>query len=189
MLQAILLIAFGAFCRLLPDTLNLVPMGAIALFAGSRLSSRIAWTVPVFAMIFSDIVLDRLYGSYFDSPTRWISYGALALIAVTGVLVRKENANIFRLAGLSLAGSILFFLASNFGCWAWPDQGGIVYPASLAGLMTCYTAGLPFLRNTVLADLIGTFALFSLAPLAARGWNRWVVKSPELVSAGTHSSN
>jgi hypothetical protein len=173
MFQALLLIAFGAISRLLPHAWNLVPMGAIALFAGSRLPKRLAWSVPLFAMILSDIVLDQKHGSYFHAPNRWVAYGTFALIALMGVFATGSKAKVLRLAGLSIAGSILFFVTSNFGCWAWPE--GTNYPATVAGLIECYTAGLPFIKNTILADLIGTAALFGLAPIVSRAWRRWIV--------------
>ena len=175
MIQAAALIVFGALSRLLPhltnyDAWNLVPIGAIALYAGARLPKQIAWSVPVFAMLFSDLVMDQWFGFYFDSPTRWISYATLAGIALLGLFAQGTNVKVLRLAGLSLSGSFLFFLTSNFGCWAWPE--GVTYPHTLAGLTQCYAAALPFLKNSVLADLVGTFALFLLAPVIAQVWNR-----------------
>ncbi len=176
MLLAVFLIAFGAMSRLLPHAWNLVPLGALALFAGSRLPKRLSWAVPVFAMILSDIVLDQKNGSYFHSPTRWITYATFALIALSGVFAKGSKANLFRLGGLSLVGSTLFFLTSNFGCWAWPE--GTNYPMTFAGLMECYTAALPFFKNTILADLIGTAILFSLAPIINHAWRQWLASVP-----------
>lgn len=190
MFQALFLIALGALSRLIPhfwlhDAWNLVPIGAIGLFAGSRFPKRIAWAIPVFAMLLSDIVLDQKYGGHFGSPARWINYGAFALIAVMGFLANGPKLKVLRLAGLSLAGSVVFFLASNFGVWVWPE--GTNYPMTFAGLIECYTAAIPFFKNSVRADLAGTAALFGLAPLLSRAWRRWAESEPaaELVTAST----
>jgi hypothetical protein len=190
MFQALFLIALGAMSRLIPhfwlhDAWNLVPIGAIGLFAGSRFPKRMAWAIPVFAMILSDIVMDQKYGNYFDSPTRWLTYGTFGLIALLGIFAKGPKAGVFRLAGLSLTGSILFFLASNFGVWAWPQ--GTDYPMTFTGLLQCYTAGLPFFKNTVLADLVGTAVLFGLAPILSHAWRQWTVSEPatELATAST----
>jgi hypothetical protein len=42
-----------------------------------------------------------------------------------------------------------------------------MYPKSLAGLMTCYAAGLPFFRHTVAGDMLFTALAFGLPALAA----------------------
>jgi hypothetical protein len=196
MLQASLLIALGAMSRLIPhfwmhDAWNLVPIGAIALFAGARLPKRVTWAIPVFAMILSDIVLDQKYGGYFHAPSRWLNYSAYASIALIGILAKGSKPGIFRLAGLSISGSVFFFLISNFGCWAWPE--GTVYPQTFAGLMDCYIAGIPFFRNTVIGDLIGTALLFGLAPFVAGAWSRIapgirIAEEPELIAVGSAST-
>jgi hypothetical protein len=68
----------------------------------------------------------------------------------------KQNAGAFRILGSALAGSISFFLISNFAVWAaWE-----MYPRSFAGLMTCYGAGIPFFRHGVVGDLLFTTVMF-----------------------------
>jgi len=59
-------------------------------------------------------------------------------------------------AGAALAGSVLFFLITNFGVW-WFQS---LYPHTLDGLIACYVAAIPFFRNTLLGDLLYTAVLF-----------------------------
>jgi hypothetical protein len=67
-----------------------------------------------------------------------------------------------RILGAALAGSVSFFLLSNFAVWAvWHDM----YPMTFAGLMTCYDAGLPFFRRALEGDLIFTSAMFAIPGL------------------------
>jgi hypothetical protein len=61
-----------------------------------------------------------------------------------------------RLAAASIAGSVLFFVVTNFGVWA---RDGL-YPHTLAGLANCYVAALPFFQNGLVGDLFFTGALF-----------------------------
>jgi hypothetical protein len=60
------------------------------------------------------------------------------------------------IAGAALTSSILFFILTNFGVWA----SGHLYPKTWAGLVTCYTAALPFFRNSLEGDLLYTLILF-----------------------------
>ena len=56
---------------------------------------------------------------------------------------------------------IFFYLFSNFGWWLTFEM----YPMTIQGLIQCYIAGLPFLKNQLLSSLlfVPTFALiFSL---------------------------
>jgi hypothetical protein len=65
--------------------------------------------------------------------------------------------------GAALASSVSFFLVSNFVVWAaWNGM----YPKTLAGLLTCYTAGIPFFRGTVESDLFFSIAMFGTPVLA-----------------------
>ena len=58
--------------------------------------------------------------------------------------------------GYSLAGSVLFFLVTNFGTWA----TGTMYPHNAQGLMAAYVAGIPFFQWTVLGTLFYSAVLF-----------------------------
>jgi hypothetical protein len=61
-----------------------------------------------------------------------------------------------RVAIASIAGSVVFFLISNFGVWV----AGRLYPVTMSGLAACYVAALPFFRNSVLGDLACTAVMF-----------------------------
>lgn len=173
MITGILLVALAVACRMMSAEFyywNLVPVGAIALYAGARLPKRWAWSVPLVAMVISDVVLD--YGSrrpIFDL-TRWTIYGTFAATTLMGRIARNPKVRPWMLPGLSVLGSTLFFVTSNFSTWA----EGQLYPLTFAGLVLCYIKGLQFVRTTIAADLIGTCVLFGLVPYferaAARLW-------------------
>jgi hypothetical protein len=167
MVTAIVLTFLAVICRLLSAHFvfwNFVPMGAVALYAGARLPRRWAWLVPVVSMVVSDFLLD--YGKHREllEPTRWMIYASFAFITTLGPQANRPGIGPWMLPALSLAASMLFFLASNFGVWA----EGLLYPITLPGLVACYVAAIPFFGRTIVADLVGTGVLFGLGSLVAR---------------------
>jgi hypothetical protein len=171
MIIGFLLVALAVAFRLLSPALhwwNFVPVGAVALYAGARLSRRWAWTVPLIAMVVSDVILDYGRNRPVFEPSRWTVYATLAATTWLGLIARSPKVRPWMLPGLSLLGSTLFFVTTNFATWA----EGREYPMTWAGLTLCYVKGLEFLRPTVAADLIGTCALFGLGPVVERAWAR-----------------
>ncbi|MFI5459158.1 MAG: DUF6580 family putative transport protein [Isosphaerales bacterium] len=167
MLTAIALTVLAILCRLcspILHTWNFVPIGAVALYAGSRLPRRWAWLVPVAALILSDIALD--YGT--QRPllelTRWTVYATIATTSLLGPLSNRPKIGRWLLPFLSLGGSTLFFLTTNLATWA----EGLNYPLTMPGLVQCYVFALPFFGSTILADLLGTGLLFGLGPVFER---------------------
>lgn len=157
-----LLILLSAFSRLIPHPPNFAPIGAMALFGAAYFSKKyIALIIPIIAMWLSDMVLNNVvYGQYFDHFV-WFyqgfywTYGSFVLISLIGFLLLKKVKVQTVLVG-SLSSSILFFLVSNFGVWL----SGNMYPKDLNGLMTCYTAAIPFFKNTLMGDLVYCGILF-----------------------------
>ncbi len=164
MLTAVLLIGLAALTRVLSSTFqvwNFAPLGAISLFAGSRLPRRWAWLVPMIAMAISDFYLDSdRYRPVFEL-TRWTILGTYAATTLLGPLARHAKSRPWLLPVLSLSASTLFFITSNLSTWA----EGNLFPLTASGLVHCYWDAIPFMRNTIAADLVGTALLFGLAPL------------------------
>ena len=44
---------------------------------------------------------------------------------------------------------MIFFIISNFGVWLLSNT----YSGDIAGLITCYVMGLPFLKNSLLSSI------------------------------------
>jgi len=59
----------------------------------------------------------------------------------------------------ALAGPTAFLLVANFGVWI-GSHGSHMYPATWDGLIACYFAALPFYRNSLVAGVVYTAALF-----------------------------
>lgn len=157
-----LIVLIAALSRLIPHPPNFAPIGAMALFGTAYFSRKyFAFIIPVVAMWLSDLVLNNVvYGQYFDHFV-WFyqgcfwTYGAFILIGIVGIVMLKRI-SIKNLLFTAVLASIIFFLLSNFGVWV----SGIMYPKDLSGLITCYAAGLPFFKNTLIGDLIYSGVLF-----------------------------
>jgi len=172
MVTAIVLTVLAVTCRFSSAVFgvwNFVPMGAVALYAGSRLPRRWAWIVPVAAMALADLAIDEvvnLYGTQrpLFELTRWTIYGTFAASTFLGLIANRPGLGRWLLPVLSVGVSSLFFATSNLATWA----DGLLYPLTLPGLVLCYGAALPFFGQTVLADLLGTAVLFGLGPVVER---------------------
>jgi hypothetical protein len=154
------LIVIAALTRLLPHPPNFSPVEAIALFGGAYFASRAwAFVVPLVAMFASDFVLGLVHGgtyfSYFSHAGFWLVYACIALSTLMGFGLRGRVGG-GRVLGYSLAGSVLFFVVTNFGAWL----GSPMYPQTGAGLAAAYVAGVPFFQWTVLGTLAYAALLF-----------------------------
>ena len=168
----IALIVVAATYRILPFHIwNVAPIGAIALFGGAKLKNN--WQavfIPLMALFLGDLFLNNVTYkalnpnfTLFYSGAIWI-YASFALIALIGIVfLKKISAKNVLLA--SLAGSVLFFVISNFGVWI----GSTMYPHNFAGLLTCYVAAVPFFVNTLAGDLLFSAILFGVYEWTVKG--------------------
>lgn len=132
---------------------NLSIIGAIGLFAASRLGFWHAVGFTGAAIAFKDINMYLIHGwrpSYMSWPL-FIGYGAL------GWAFLRRTQSPLRIEGIALTASVFFFVVSNFLCWLQPELG---YEQSFTGLIECYAAAVPFFRGTILGDLAFTGLLF-----------------------------
>jgi len=156
---AYLFVVLAIAVRFIPHPFTFTPVAASLLFFGARGARKQAW-IPVLLLVGSDIVLTKLVYGYPLRPDQliiWAWYGAMVLLG--GLL--RQNARPRRVVGASLAAAVSFFLASNFGVWL----GWTLYPMTLAGLVECYVAGLPFFRNELISDVLFTAVMFSIPAL------------------------
>ena len=154
------MIFVAALSRVLPHPPNFSPIEAVALFGGAYFAKRHwALLVPLAAMFLSDMVLGLLRGGlyleYFASAGYLLVYACILLSTLLGFGLRgKVGAS--RVLGYSLAGSLLFFVVTNFGVWL----SSPTYPQNAAGLLAAYLAGVPFFQWTVLGTLFYSALLF-----------------------------
>lgn len=155
-------IVMAAMSRIIPHPGNFAPLGAMALFGASYFKkSSHALLVTLGSWWLSDLVLNNtVYKAFFPSFT-WISNSfitvAVALVTIHFVAKRYlKNSQPVQIVIMSLVASLLFFAITNFGSFL------DLYPRSVNGLVAAYTAGLPFLKYTILGDLFYSAVLFGM---------------------------
>lgn len=145
-----LIIVAAVLFRIFPHAPNLVPVGAIALFAGYVIKNKWGIAIPVVIMALSDF-----YIGYHD--TMWFVYGSYIAIALLG-RVFASRLSLPTVVLLSISSSILFYIVTNFGVWLM----GTMYTKDVSGLMQSYVYAIPFFRATLVGDLVFNGVLFYL---------------------------
>jgi hypothetical protein len=186
-LTALLLFTVGV--RLLPYTLahfglkidpaatvypwNFSALPAICLFGGACFAER-RWSfaIPLAALLVGDFGIWALTGraDWAFYPSQPVVYASYALIVVLGFALRHRRPA-WAVGAMGLAGSVMFYLTTNFGVWLFGD--GALYPHTPAGLLECYVAALPFFRNWLIGMAVFLPILFSPLAMAERGPAAW----------------
>lgn len=149
---------------------NFAPVAAIALLSGYLISDkRIAMAVPVLAMLLSDLFFTGTYNvgvmaavylgfalPVLWSRARWFRFGSLWASGIANTLSK------------AVAASASFFLLSNLAVFLFTP----LYGMSLEGLVQCYANALPFLRPTILGDLVFAGLGFGLIAF----WQAYTIK-------------
>ncbi len=141
-------VAVTVVMRLVPHPANFVPVGALALLCGTMIRSRWGIVIPLAVMVASDLVIGLHSLILF-------TWGGFLLFGAIGWWIRQQR-NVWRIVGGSLAGSITFFLLTNFAVWAFTP----LYAKTVAGLYQCFLMAVPFFRNGLLGDLFYTGIFF-----------------------------
>jgi len=132
------------------------PVIAIALFAGFIIKQKdISFVLPLLALFISDAAIQLLYeanlfpyaGFY---SGQWKNYLILMSATLIGWTL-KGRTNTSLIAG-AIAAPTFFFLISNLSVWMSSTEA--VYAKTFSGLLTCYTAGLPFYKNALIATFV-----------------------------------
>ncbi len=136
-----------------PGWANFSPMASMALFVGAYLHNRkqaMAWTL--LAVWGSNLILNNtLYDSFFPGFSFGFDAVHMGLFALISLLGPNTTASASRFIGTNLAAAMGFFFVSNFAVWAGSE---IAYTKDIAGLMNCYAAGIPFLKNTIASQFL-----------------------------------
>lgn len=161
------LVLMAASTRLLPHPPNFTPIIAIALFAGAYFRfTKWSWILPLAVMIVSDLGLWWMHGYELFTVMRLVIYITLVAIVAIGIPVGKKI-SVGNVLGGTLAGAVCFFIVTNFAVWV----TGTLYPMSWQGLIACYTAAIPFFRNTLTSTLIYSAAMFGAVEWAKSYWS------------------
>jgi len=182
-LTLVAIIVAAAATRLIPPEFrpwNFTPVGAMCLFGGAYFIRKWqAFAAPLLALLASDLVLAAtVYG--FDSLKHvWMSYVLFAATVAIGLTLRG-HVTILRVGLAAIGASAMFFLVSNFQVWLL-GHGESSYPHTVAGLLACYAAAIPFAQNMLLGNLFFSGVFFGGWELLQRGLP--VLREPALAPA------
>ena len=158
-----IIILLAAFTRIMPHPPNFSPMAAIGLFGAAHFAKKWqAFFIPLIGIWISDLVINNYVYSSSSSNFVWFysgfywQYMSYILIIFAGLFIFNRGISLTKMFGGMISSSGIFFLVSNFGVWA----GGTMYPKNFGGLITCYAAGVPFIHNTIISDVLFTTVLF-----------------------------
>lgn len=161
----LLLISVGIASRfVLVDIPNFKPIASIVLFAAFWFRSYwVAGVSLLLVMLVSNHGLDHCPWQVTVGVV-----GGLGLAALLGRRLRSQFESsakvtsqpvqaISRLLGSAFLMSATFFVISNLAVWSM----GQWYPLSLAGLVHCFSAAIPFFKYTLGGDLFFSLTLFA----------------------------
>ena len=162
------LILILAFARLIPHPPNFTPVIALAIMSGYFFKNlNLSFLTLIIAMFISDLFI-----GFYEN----IIFVYLSLILITFIFHKiSRKINFKNLFIYGFAGSVIFFVVSNFGVWALGSPGvyDIAYDKSLSGLIQCYILAIPFFGNTFISTLIFSYpAIFIYKSLTARSGAR-----------------
>ncbi|MFO0979639.1 MAG: DUF6580 family putative transport protein [Planctomycetaceae bacterium] len=150
----------AASMRLVPMPIyNFSAISAFAILAGTVV--RPLWfavLLPVAVRLLTDCLIHLSTGYGFYSS---MSFDYAAYVLIAGLAYAIQPKQIPQSAGTALLATAVFFAVSNFGAWCMPHPAMEMYPRTVAGLMTCYQSGLPFLKGTLISDMVFTIGFIA----------------------------
>lgn len=151
---------------------HLAPVASLGLFSGAVIKDkRYAFLFTLCAQLISDLYIQFFtqYPGFYGMEQLFV-YGGMALVTLLGTRMGKPGA--LKIAGYSIAGSLIFFLVSNFGVWVSIQFGVDLYGygKGVPGLINTFLMALPFYTktgttlffNSIIGDLLFSGILFGL---------------------------
>ncbi len=141
-------IAIGFLSRLIIHIPDATPITTLALLAPSFFSLRKSLLMMLIMLVTSDLFLHFLFHYTAFGSWSFFTYSGWCAVVLLGSINRlaesAKNMIIF-----TIGASLLFWLWTNFGTWCATS----LYPHNIAGLVECYYAALPFLRNGIIGAI------------------------------------
>jgi hypothetical protein len=169
-MPAYLLLLAALLSRVLPHSgwYGFTAVGGSLLYFGARRSWR-EMLFPVAAFAAVDYYLTtHVYAYKFTWQDYLITWAWYAAAIVLGRILLAQKTTVLRAVSAAILSPTSFFLASNYAVWVVSNTGPhAMYAPNFGGLLTCFTAGLPFYEK----DLVSTGLVVALAfglPIAVR---------------------
>ncbi|CAI8285182.1 MAG: Uncharacterised protein [Gammaproteobacteria bacterium] len=149
--------------RLITEIPNFTPTIALVMFTGYLIKNRY---LAILVILSSQIISDLYIGIY---SSMVFVYGAYVLIAALMPTIIKSF-NIKSMLIASFISPTLFYIITNFGVWI----TGSMYPLSIAGLLSCYVAGIPFFDESLISTVLFTVTIYFAL--------KYTIKKPDAVT-------
>lgn len=158
--------------RIIPHIANCVPIFAILTFfsLNYKISKKAIILITLIAILISDLLLSVIHGYPIFGIYSLFTYSGFALVIILCTKAFSRNVLLIN----TIVATVVYWLWTNFGVWL---ADGI-YNLDSTGLFFCYTVALPFLKYSMLANVIGVI-LFMGAAL--RGAERGIRLLPRSV--------
>ena len=132
-----------AVSRFVPHPPNFTSLIALSFYVPAIFGRQYIPAV-ILSFAITDLVIGYHYGTFF-------TWGSVLLIGLISNYFGKTL--IKRLSG-ALVGAIIFFIVTNFGVWI---SG--MYEYSLNGIISCYTAAIPFFAYSATSTILFSFLI------------------------------
>ena len=158
---ATILIALAVISRIIPHPWSFTCVGSVLLFSTFYFKNRrTRFLIPMIIMLCSDVFLFYLHNKPFAGTAIYLCW--LVYLPIGSFFIKKIEIKRVALAGIS--GATLFFITSNFLVWV--SGGGLGYTYNLTGLISCYTAAIPFYLNAMAGNLVWSAIIFGIYELS-----------------------
>jgi hypothetical protein len=165
---AYLLVLFAVLSRLMPHAgwWSFTLVGGALLYFGARRPWK-EMLLPLAVLVTTDCYLTVFkYPGFSIRVDSVFTWGWYLAAMVLGAALLGKRVTLGRGVGAALLGPTSFFVVSNFGVWL---CGGInMYPHTLAGLASCYLAGVPFYRNDLASTALVLGVMLGVPALVRR---------------------
>lgn len=155
MMLYLIWILVGLMGRLVVHIPDVTPLTSLCLLAPTVFSKRLSFALIAAILVLSDLCLHFIF--HYPAFGLWslFNYSGWFAVVLFGLLLAQKQ-TLLRAVSFTIVSSILFWIWTNVGTWCTTA----LYPHTLNGLMTCYIAALPFLRNAILGSVVWTSVLW-----------------------------
>lgn len=143
----LIIIITAVLARLVPHAWNFAPVTAVAIVAAVYLNKKTAIGLTFAVRLISDAII-----GFFSWPLMAAVYLSHLFGVLMGSWVRRKK-SVGRVLVAPAISALVFFLVTNLA-FLYPN-----YTHDWSGIISAYVNGLPFLRGTLLGDIIYTVAL------------------------------
>lgn len=135
--------------RLIPHLPNATPLASLALLSGYLFEKRMGLLLIFLSLLISDVLLSFIDGYAAFGAWSVFTYSGFMVITLLSPTVCSQH-RFLKLAGYIVGITLFYWVWTNLGTWLVTN----IYPRSVYGLWSCFTMGLPFLRNALVGNLI-----------------------------------